>query len=678
MKRLLLAVVACLVIALAGTGYLSTRVDGDAVLRATAERVAILTGKRTEVRGPIDVTFFPMPQFVLRDVVLAPRFNERIEEVASIDLVRGSVALLPLLTGQVVLKDLVLERPRVTFAIDRRGRPNWRIPRRGDSAADSRNDNAEGRSDETGAGTDPSERLPDDLPEADLIEDLPIGSFRIVDGSIAYENERTGTAQTITAIDATVSWSRFAAPLDAAGGLIWNGEAVRFDLSAGKPLDFMNHGTTPARIRFQSDVVNGTFSGNAHYTADPQLEGALTMAAPSARGLLRWIGADPGRGPGLNGIELTGTLNLIGKTLSLSGLALTLDGNEAEGVVEVDLSGPRTGLQGTLAFDTLDLGRYRTRNDTNAETVPPAKAAMSAVLDMSVLDGIAVDLRVSAGSVSYGDLVLGRSAGTVAVRKGVFDLGVGEATLYGGTAQGSVMASASPDGAEVKVAFGLEKVDIGALMTALIGETRISGPTTARINLSGTGRTVADIVADLSGQAKLAIAPGDIIGLDAEALLGALESGAVEGWPTTKVSTAFETLTATFSVVGGNAATEDFAITGSRVDVAAEGEIRLVSASVAGHGTADFGDAADQAENGTKGPFSIPFVIEGPIARPTIYPDPIWLLNRPAAKPEEIEKIRTDLQQSSPEDVIEDLVRRGRDTPPQPAPKTEQPGAPQQ
>ena len=662
MKRLLYVVAVGVLAALAGLAYLSSRVSDEAVLRASAERAAVLTGNRLEVRGGTTISFFPLPRFEMRDVVLAPRFTEKTVSVASIDIMRGSVAVLPLLTGQITLKDFVLVRPRINLAVDRRGRPNWILSRRGDDDGEI----AEGNSDLGSGGA------PGDEP---ALQDAPIGSFSIRDGSITYNNERTGTKQTITSIDATVSWARLAAPLAASGALIWNGEAVRFNVAADTPLEFINQGKSPTRISFNSGVVNVDFNGTAHYTTDSQLEGTVALSAPSTRGLLRWIGTDLGTGPGLNAIDLSGTLNLIGKSLSLSDLSLNLDGNEAEGVVKVTLGENRTGLQGTLAVDALDLGVYRTKKG-NGDTDPAAtpEMAMSTVVDLSILDRLNVDLRVSAGSISYGDLALGRSAGTITVRKGTIDLGVGEAELYGGMAQGTISASPAPDGAQVKVALGIDKADIGPLLTALTGSTRISGSTRARIDLSGTGRTVSDIVADLTGVAKLAITPGDIYGIDVEKLLAALETGSVEGWPSTTAETMLDTLTATFAVTAGNAATEDFFLKGPKIDVSAEGEIRLVSASVAGHGTADLGEAAEGAST----VFSVPFAIEGPIANPKIYPDPIWLLNRPTATPEEIEQIRKDLQQSSPEDVIEDLVMRRRDTPPQVAPQTEQPGAPEQ
>src|SRR5690606_39239906 len=122
---------------------------------------------------------------------------------ASIDVLRGSVALLPLLIGHVELKEFVLIRPRVHLKVDRRGRENWAVGRRG----------------ETESGGEPPP-----------IADVHIGSFRVEDGAVDYENQRSGTTRSATAINAVIAWPRLSSKLAATGSPIWNGENVRASL----------------------------------------------------------------------------------------------------------------------------------------------------------------------------------------------------------------------------------------------------------------------------------------------------------------------------------------------------------------------------------------------------------------------------------------------------------------
>ncbi|MEJ8571100.1 AsmA family protein [Microbaculum marinum] len=654
--------------------YLVWSVSPDDVRSAVTGRLQALTGYVVDIRGRTSISLLPTPAFEIRNVVLRPppgilegeaasapsaggqAADEEPPDVAVIDVLRGSVDVLPLLLGRLEVSDFTLVRPRLTLTEDRRGRPNWTMSRQGE------------------VGANVGERA-DGAP---AIADVRIGSFRIEDGAITYVDRRGGAREEISAINANVDWPRLAARLEASGSLVWNGEVAGLAVEADKPLDFLRRGTTRARLRLQSGVVTASFDGNAHYISDPQLEGRILLSAPSARAVLRWIGSDIGSGPGLGRLDLSGSLNFLPGSIALTDMVLDLDDNEAEGGINIGFGERATAFQGTLAFEALDLGKYRAAPPGDDAAASRPAAFLTKPVDLSALETFAVDLRISAASVAFGDLMLGRTAGTITVRNGTLDIGVGEAMLYGGTAQGTVTARPSPQGARVKSTLKFDKTDIGPLLEALSGGDPIDGDMTARINLSGNGSTVGEIVADLSGDARVSIADGAFEGIDVVALLEMLKAGQVEGWPSTAAETRFRQMNASFVVTGGSAATDDFNMKGPNIDVAADGEIRLISASVAGHGTADLMPAPGRNDTGDIDQLSVPFVIEGPIARPRIYPDPVWLLNRASASAEEIERARDDLKQKSPEQIIDDLLTRGVGRSPGMRPRDGQPTTPQQ
>lgn len=650
MRRLAYVLLACVTIVVALFVLLSSSVTDESVRSAAAGRIEALTGYAVEIRGRTSMSVFPSPGFEIRDVVLAlPGDTGKADTgedgmptgmVASIDTLRGSVDLLPLLTGRVKVGDFVLVRPRLNLIADADNNAEWALSRQ---------------------------------------DDILIGSVRVEDGAIGYV-DHSGDRYDVSAINATIAWPRLSAPLDVTGSLVWNGEILKLDIDADTPLDFMRRGSSRSRLRIESGIVNATFDGMAHLTSDPQLEGQIGLTAPSTRALLRWLGMNPGLGAGLNTLELSGDLNLLPESMALSGLELSLDGNEAEGGLNFTRGEHGTELQGTLAFDALDLGKYRAPLPDGADAPPDPAAAMAKSVDLSSLDMMAVDLRVSAGSVRYGELRFERSAGTITVRNGTLDIGVGEAYLYGGNAQGGISAKPVHGGTRVKATLKLENADIGPLLQVLSGRQLVRGATNGRINLAGSGRTVAEIVADLSGEAKLKITDGALAGIDVLTLLEVIKAGRIEGWPalTATTETRINELTASFIVTKGNATTDDFHLTGPNIEVTADGEIRLVSASVAGHGTADLREAAAVTGANSNGLLSVPFVIEGPITRPSIYPDPIWLLSRSAASPEQIDKVREELKQKKPEEVIDDLIQRGLDLSPGPKASDPQATVPQQ
>jgi hypothetical protein len=104
--------------------------------------------------------------------------------------------------------------------------------------------------------------------------------------------------------------------------------------------------------------------------------------------------------------------NVAGGNLALSGVNVELDGNTAEGVLTFD---GRQTLQGTLAAEGLDLTPYvsTVRLLTSGERGWDSKP-----IALDGLDGIHVDLRLSAARVNVAGAKLGRTAVAANLRGG--------------------------------------------------------------------------------------------------------------------------------------------------------------------------------------------------------------------------------------------------------------------
>src|SRR5262249_57229055 len=104
--------------------------------------------------------------------------------------------------------------------------------------------------------------------------------------------------------------------------------------------------------------------------------------------------------------------NIAGRTVSLSAVNVELDGNVGEGVLTFGGEG-RQLLQGTLASDAIDLTPYLStfrllsNNEWNRQPIT-----------LAGLTGADVDLRLSAGRVTVGNIKLGRTAVAANLRRG--------------------------------------------------------------------------------------------------------------------------------------------------------------------------------------------------------------------------------------------------------------------
>lgn len=623
-------------------------VTTEAVRHAAIRQIEALTGLETEAHGETRLSVFPRLGFSIADVELERSAGRRKNVVAVIETVRGDIAFLPLLTGRVLVDELVLVRPRAFLGLDGQGKPDW-VPEGG-----ALGDLWAGRT------------------LAPEMEGARLGEIRIEDGAIEHIDERSGRTIQATAVNGMIAWPALSGPLKAAATLVWNGEIVSLALEAAAPLEFLAGGSTRARLAVESGLISAGFDGRADAAVEPDFDGSVALSTSSLRSSLRWLGLAGVDVPLPGDLSATGKLRLVGRTASLSELALGLDGSRAEGGMRLVLGEDgRPDLQGTLAFDVLDLDRYRA-------AAPPADPPGSPDwLDRQIaiggLDRLSADIRLSARNIRMGAIDFGDVAGTVSIRGGAIDIGIGEAALFGGRGLGSLTMAPVPEGASFKLSVKLERTEVSQLLGQTIGIERIGGLGNLTASLSGSGATASQIISGLSGEGRVAITGGALAGVDVASLAETLRTGKVEGWPTNaSANTRFDSLGATFRVVQGIASTGNFSLVGPGLDVAAEGEVRLLPSSIAGHGVAELGPADSEAR------LSVPFVIEGPVVRPSIYPDPLWLLERASVSEDVLHGFRRDLEQKSPELVVQEILGhaldRGR------APQVPQPGvnAPQQ
>src|SRR6516162_9434805 len=104
--------------------------------------------------------------------------------------------------------------------------------------------------------------------------------------------------------------------------------------------------------------------------------------------------------------------NVVGGTIGLSGVNVELDGNAGEGVLTFD---GRQALQGTLAAEGLDLTPYisAVRLLTSGERGWDSKP-----IALDGLEGVHLDLRLSAARVNIASAKLGRTAVAANLRGG--------------------------------------------------------------------------------------------------------------------------------------------------------------------------------------------------------------------------------------------------------------------
>lgn len=327
MKRIARVLAAVLVAATALLVLLFALLPREALKEQIGRQIAGWTGREVSLRGEPQIDLFPPLSVTLNDVQVGGPADMEGGEVITIDRLTGTVRLAPLIIGRVEIETFEMLRPVIRLIRDEAGRRNWAF--------------------DAGAAA----------LQLAFAGDVPLGVFELQDGTVEYEDRRTGEEERFDSVDLRIEWTSVRTPLALEGSAIWRGEQVAIAADAGAPFAFLNGSSTPIEARVESAPVSMILTGAAEDYPLPQLTGALKLSTSSLRRLAGWLGSPIGSGNTLGQASLFGTAEFRDGVLSVDDAELTLDGNSASGALKITAAA-EPEISGTLAFDALDLTPY--------------------------------------------------------------------------------------------------------------------------------------------------------------------------------------------------------------------------------------------------------------------------------------------------------------------------------
>jgi AsmA protein len=460
---------------------------------------------------------------------------------------------------------------------------------------------------------------------------LQLGTFRLVDGTVHIEDAVRRISETMSSADLSLSWPTSSTRAAITGSTIWRGELVDISASIDQPAALAQSGSTsglvvsiassPLRLRFDGAVSPGAgTSVDGEHSQPWQASGTFDVSTPSARRAASWLGHEMEAGSTFGAFRLDADINLVGLSADLTDASLSLDGNEADGVLTLSAgdANSRPSIQGTLDFQRLDLSAYLDSLRPTTTAAAPSDWRFMTVPDVFA-GGVDMDVRIAARQVLASPVTFGETAGSILVSQDRMVLGIGEAIAYGGLIRGSVTMQAGPAGQEsISTGFDLstDSVQLGPLLSALQGEPRLLGALTVRAMMEGAGTTVADVMQTLQGNATISISDGAFPGIDLDQVsrsladntfdLSVLESGG---------ETALRSLDTEITAQDGYLSVSSLQIVSEATQLSMSGQSSLETRALALSGIA-------QLVDGTEEPLlEVPFEVRGTWASPIILPD---------------------------------------------------------
>ncbi len=288
MKKILVAIAIVAVLVVGAVLALPAIVDAESYKAEIAAAVERRTGRALTISGPVELSVFPTLGLSVDDVSLANAPAAAEPVMARIEALTVDVALLPLLSGEIVVDSFVLRRPVVNLEIDARGNPNWALAPAEPAAPDAAAGGAGGTAGEIG--------------------DVQLGEVRIEDGLVTYTDRRTGESWRAENLDASLSLPSLDAPASLTGETEWNGRAVTLALRSGPPRDLIE-GRPVAVSGTLEGPLEVSFEGEAAAGATPSGKGRFQVATESVTDAARWAGVplQAPAGKDLGALKLSGT-----------------------------------------------------------------------------------------------------------------------------------------------------------------------------------------------------------------------------------------------------------------------------------------------------------------------------------------------------------------------------------
>lgn len=613
-RKLALSLVLIAVVIVGVVLALPLIVSSQMVREEVASQISGLTGRPVALRGDQALKMFPNPSVELSDIVVEGNLPGAENALVVAERLRGDVRLLPLLFGRIELSEFVLTRPTIRFIRLPNGEANWTL--------------------------DGSALLAALEPSREGAGGLQLGTFRLVDGTVQISDAVRGISETMSSADLSLSWPTSSTRAAISGSTIWRGEPVDVSASIDQPAALAQSGSTsglvvsiassPLRLRFDGTVSPGTGASVDGQRNQPwQASGQFDVSTPSARRAASWLGHDMEAGSTFGAFRLDADINLVGLSADLTDASLSLDGNEADGVLTFSVgdADSRPSLEGTLDFQRLDLSAYLDSFRPTTTAAAPSDWRFMTVPDVFA-GGMDMDVRFATRQVLASSVTLGETAGSILVSQDRMVLGIGEAIAYGGLIRGSVTMQAGEGGQNgeqaiiTRIDLSTDTVQLAPLLAALQGEPRLLGALSVRAMMEGSGTTLAEVIATLYGDASIDVDDGAFPGIDLDRVARTLADGTfdlsvLEDGGETNINA----LDVEMSAQDGYLSVSSMQILTDDTEIALSGQSSLETRALALSGRAQLVDAEEPI-------LEVPFEVRGTWASPIILPDLGALENR--------------------------------------------------
>lgn len=332
MKKILYSVAALALLLVAAAVVAPIAIDEEQIKARIGAEVAAATGRELVIDGHLDLALLPRPRISLGGLRLANLEGASARHMVSLKGLEATVALVPLLSGEIEVTSLRLVEPVIELERLADGRANWVL---GGRAGGSKRMGWVG---------------------------ISVDRLDIENGTLTYRDAASGRLVRFPKVEARLTAGSLQGPFTAAGTTRLRGVPLGFELTVGElregrslPLRAaLTLGDEGARVAFSGAV--------SELGAEGKLRGKLRAEGASLADFVSFVAASadsPLSAPPLlaQAFRLEAQVAASATEAGFNDLSLTLGGARATGAVNVAMN-KALNVDVTLAFNRLDLDAW--------------------------------------------------------------------------------------------------------------------------------------------------------------------------------------------------------------------------------------------------------------------------------------------------------------------------------
>jgi len=571
LKYILFALGGLVLLAVIGVAVFVMTFDPNQYKGQIEAAVKEKTGRTLKLEGNLKVAIFPSLGAEVAKVSLSEHASP--EEFLSLDSAHVSVALLPLIHGEVIVDRIRVAGLKARVIKGKDGKFNF------DDLA------------QAGSADKPAEKkAPEKGDKPGQAVKFDIAGVSIERSSVSYQDLNTG--QQLALSDVKLSTGRVAEKAD--GKLEFaatvKGAKPAIDLHAslngGYKVDMPAKSYALSKLEF---AVKGSFDKNM---LDVKL--SVPSLAPSGKTFsVQALTAEVAlSGPGMPKAFKVSTSGSVKGDLEKEVIDADLVSKIDDSTIKTKLGMTKISSAPAYTFDVdidrLNLDQYFPPKSKSASAGSSADKgdqggqakAEDTPIDLSALKTLNANGRLQCGALQVKGLKLANLKTEVKAANGRLD-SPHSANLYDGAVTGAIGLNA--EGNHVTLKETMTNVSVGPLLRDAAQQDRLEGRGNVNLDVSGAGATVNTLKKSLGGSAKVNLRDGSIKGVDLGAIVSKVKSLAgksEEGSANGKDETKFTELNATFAIKNGIAHNQDLDIKAPLIRVTGAGDIDIGNSTI--------------------------------------------------------------------------------------------------